>query len=496
MRTKFFAGALIVVPLLAAGCASHPPSARVGESADQRCEQLYRALDEATRRTGRVDAAAARVPGYPYLRADRFLVSLKDRAVDGAAFGAWIERMRDLDSTARGYEWANLPQSDRDRLQTQLPQLREGVSPAVEACGRSLARRDFAEAGARADLRYKIDVPNDYDGWKRVVGVYALTRIPFSSGVRRYQAQTMDVFAQDLAQLPVHGQLMIYAPRSSVPPDVAESRDILSRSGTNPLGIPMPEPAQLERLFDAFSPVYWIDTVNDNDRIGTLGLDVQGRAAVDTAQPVAYRRLAYARYGAEIWLQLIYSVWLPARPRTGAFDLLGGHLDGITWRVTLDADGVPMLYDSIHNCGCYHQFFPTGYLVPKPQPDSLDETAFVPQQVPEARPGERVWLRIASRTHYLERVLLEQDPVGAMVYAVAPDDMLRSVPVPGDGSRSVFGADGIVPGSERGERWLFWPMGVREPGAMREWGHHATAFIGRRHFDDADLIERYFERVP
>jgi hypothetical protein len=27
---------------------------------------------------------------------------------------------------------------------------------------------------------------------------------------------------------------------------------------------------------------------------------------------------------------------------------------------------------------------------------------------------------------------------------------------------------------------------------MRQWGHHATAFVGRRHFDDADLIEARF----
>ena len=53
-------------------------------------------------------------------------------------------------------------------------------------------------------------------------------------------------------------------------------------------------------------------------------------------------------------------------------------------------------------------------------------------------------------------------------------------------------ADGIVPGSERGERWLFWPMGVPEPGAMRQWGRHATAFVGRRHFDDPGILERYF----
>jgi hypothetical protein len=31
---------------------------------------------------------------------------------------------------------------------------------------------------------------------------------------------------------------------------------------------------------------------------------------------------------------------------------------------------------------------------------------------------------------------------------------------------------------------------------MRQWGHHATAFVGRRHFDDVDLIERRFRLLP
>ena len=29
-------------------------------------------------------------------------------------------------------------------------------------------------------------------------------------------------------------------------------------------------------------------------------------------------------------------------------------------------------------------------------------------------------------------------------------------------------------------------------GAMRQWGRQATAFVGRRHFDDADLFEKRF----
>ena len=61
--------------------------------------------------------------------------------------------------------------------------------------------------------------------------------------------------------------------------------------------------------------------------------------------------------------------------------------------------------------------------------------------------------------------------------------------------RSLYGVDGLVAGSERPERDLFWPMGIESAGQMRQWGRHATAFVGRRHFDDADLIERRFDRV-
>ena len=45
-------------------------------------------------------------------------------------------------------------------------------------------------------------------------------------------------------------------------------------------------------------------------------------------------------------------------------------------------------------------------------------------------------------------------------------------------------------------RFLFWPMGIASAGAMRQWGHHATAFVGRRHFDDPELLEQRFEAAP
>jgi len=144
----------------------------------------------------------------------------------------------------------------------------------------------------------------------------------------------------------------------------------------------------------------------------------------------------------------------------------------------------------MHACGCWHQFFPTPRARPRPGPAD-EEWAFVPVALPRPAPGERPVLRLASGTHALVDVRLEHDASSLVRYGLHRYDELRSLPR-GDGARSAFGPDGIVPGSERLERFVFWPMGVRSAGAMRQQGRHATAFVGRRHFDDPDLVGRRF----
>jgi hypothetical protein len=104
-------------------------------------------------------------------------------------------------------------------------------------------------------------------------------------------------------------------------------------------------------------------------------------------------------------------------------------------------------------------------------------------------------LHLQSGTHYLTGIGVTGDEAQTR-YGFEDDDTLRSLPLPGGGRRSIYGSDGLVAGSERPERWLFWPMGVPSAGTMRQWGHAATAFLGRRHFDDADLIERRFAAAP
>ena len=118
----------------------------------------------------------------------------------------------------------------------------------------------------------------------------------------------------------------------------------------------------------------------------------------------------------------------------------------------------------------------------------------MPIRAPATTTGLVVTLQ--SGTHCVTSVSAPERFADATVYELADYDRLRALPLPAGGTRSLFRPDGIVAGSERAERWLFWPMGVAEPGAMRQWGRHPVAFVGRRHFDDAGLIGEWFERAP
>ena len=127
------------------------------------------------------------------------------------------------------------------------------------------------------------------------------------------------------------------------------------------------------------------------------------------------------------------------------------------------------------------------------QADEPAEGNVVPRNAPVLASGQRMVLHINSGNHYLRGLSVSDDKTERQInYDLLPMDGLRSLPAPGGGRRSLYDQNGLIAGSERGERWLLWPMGIRSPGAMRQWGTHATAFVGRRHFDDPYLIDNAF----
>jgi hypothetical protein len=448
------------------------------------CARLFRRVDELIDLLGVRDAQAPRVPGFPYLRADRFAAALGDRALQQRAFGPWSELMAGLDRQARSFELGNA-------ADPALPS-----AAALDACRYQLAVSDHDRL---RELAQAAQVPDEYSTVQRALGLYPLTRVLFAAGIRRWQQAVRELFATPLESVPVHGELVRYVPADT---DVALPR--VPRSTA--FGLPVLAESRWRELVQQHAPALRVDTAGAADRVGALAWrQGQSAPAVDAAAPTGYARVAFTLIDGRVHAQLVYTYWFPERPREHALDVLAGALDGLIWRVTLDRDFQPLVYDTIHPCGCYHLFFPTARARARagrpPGEGRFDEGLFAPQSVRAPRADQRIELRVASRTHYVQRVTVVDRALGAGTrYALRDADELRGLPLPAEApadgvglrSRSVYGTDGLIAGSERLERFLFWPMGIASAGQMRQWGRHATAFVGRRHFDAPHLFDRYF----
>jgi hypothetical protein len=454
--------------------------------------QRFQALDARIETTGVRDAAAERVDGYPYLRADRYTVLATPAGSDPQALArAKVERMAALDAEARRFELANL-RASADEVE------------AIDRCREQLLAQALPKS-EQAVARAK--PPAAYDSELRVFGLYPLTRIPFSWAAAGWESTTREIYATPFPELPVVGPRVRY-----VPSEVMVGRGVagwlpVSTQSATAFKQPALSPERVWQLVREHAPVIVVETAGDDDKIGAVGWRNSGGESyvtVDPGAPASYARLAWTEINGAPVPQISYSFWFLARPASHPLDAFSGRLDAIVWRVTLDNAGRPLVYDSIHGEGGFHMFFPTENVRERPGPleheSAFDQTLFVPQVVRAPGRGERVVIYVGAGDHNIQRVAVDSPkPAPGVGYRVRDENDLRELPLPaatGGGTRSIYGPDGLVPGSERAQRFIYWPMGVPSAGQLRQWGHHATAYVGRRHFDDPRLIDRYFTLAP
>jgi hypothetical protein len=481
----------ILVPLLilGQGCTQSIVVFEPLASDEAACLEWYQQFDEVLADYELDDPSAAKIPGFPYLRADRFLASFRLQPLSDPAYADWLERMRRLDAALRLTEAANLPPDRAKALPAAAP-LPGTLEQALHQCGSRLVKAALRNPETRPLLRERTKVPDHYRTWQRIAGAYWIMQYPAKVALGRLHRNLAASFGRKLEDLPVQGRRIRYAPISNRFLRTGEIAGILREAYANPLGIPEPSEDNLQRLFEHFAPVWEIDTRNDTDKVGRVYLTGQGNPRVDTSEPVVYRQHAYTRFRGRSLLQLIYQVWLPAREKTGLADLFGGDLDSVIWRITLNPEGIPVAYDSIHACGCYYLLFPgSGYRSVAPKDGA--EAVLSPKRIGAVPSGRRLLVRLEARTHYLQQIDIfpEIGHPAAIPYAVQSYEALLSLPLPDGSRRRLFAPDGIVAASVRPERFLLWPYGIPSPGAMRQSGVQAIAFTGRRHFDDPFLLE-------
>ena len=481
----------VVPPLLWAGCAMVPlptRSVHIGQSGEVgTCADFFASLDQKAEEAGVLDPGVFRVTDYPYLRVDRFIASFRDAVDEKAAFNEWVDRMQAIDQNARRFEIANLP--DAAAASLDAVNQRAGLYRKVETCGDILKAADFQNIENQKRLRKSVSVPDDYILFRRFLGLYPLTRWFVSHGVSVWHDDVRKTFS---TEPPEQWKSIRYVPAQ--PFLKSGSRPIGTPKKRDALGIPIYSPTELETLLRIWAPVWEIRFKGDYDRIGTPVWTENGILKVDINRPLTYTLLSFTRFGKDILTQLNYIIWFPSRPKDGALDIYGGFLDGLNYRVTLDNNGKAILYETMHNCGCYYKAYPAHRLQVLEKIDYAEPPLIL--QAPDIDPSKNVMtVAMESRTHFVQHLYSSprKSQTAKTIYPFADYNRLRSLPDSKDHRKSMFDQSSIVPESSRLERFILWMTGVYSPGAMRQWGRHAVAFVGERDFDDPFYMDNMFK---
>jgi len=246
--------------MLFAGCTAIEPR-RTGD-----CTQWFASLDETVDRAGARDAGSYRIPGFPYLRADRFLASFRNEVRDDpAAFAVWVDRLKQLDATARSYELRNLPPHFRASL--AVPD--SSAAMAKTKCAAELSLTDLATTSQKEALVARAAVPDDYIERNRILGLYPLATLPFSIGITRWQNETVAMFWRAAAGDAEGGSVIRYEPGGK-PAGAPQIRAIFAKTPADRLGIPQFSTEDRELLFRAFAAIFEISTLGEYDRFGPL----------------------------------------------------------------------------------------------------------------------------------------------------------------------------------------------------------------------------------
>jgi hypothetical protein len=481
--------------LLVQGCVTY--SARQfadRASRPQEYERFFQEFDKAVERAEVRDAASFQVEGYPYLRTDRFLVSMKNKLGNDRQREQWVRMMQQLDLEARLREIRNLPSAFLSdfALKVGAAPDRKALEDMVVRFSDEILAHDLLKPGFYQTLQSSVKSHREYSVFMRIVGVYPITVLPVAWVTQGVYNEIREWHRLPRNQHEILGEITVYAPSQAVTFSHHTINSIVNRSKKNPLGIPSPSETDGFALISSFAPNIAQDVAAEYDRIGEV-FWLDNLLQVNHNNPVVYYYISHALFKGEPVLQLNYVFWYSARNGANTPRIERGEFDGITVRITLDHQGLPFMVDVMNNCGCYHFFIPRKERVKRvlSTPGTVDP--LVPSWLPESFPKRRLNLRVNSGRHIVDNVDVEGIFSPVLKYQLVPYSRLEMVPKSDEFSESFFDSEGIGKFSGRIEPIIFFPMGIPKVGSMRQRGHHPIVLVGRDYFDDPYLFSKHFE---
>ncbi len=483
-------------------------------------ERFYFELDQVIKKARVGNAANIPVPGFPYLRTNRFLIGLKDQLTTPSQNELWVEWMRKLDLEERSKEIQNLSALEIQNLSFQLgePVNKETLLSQLSLYSERLLQNDKKKENFYKILKISVVDPGEYSGLMRTLGVYPLFYLPILKGTLSARHEFIKKLITPLDKIPVRGEIKSYGPKEDTLPNLNNIKEIIEPPGsfstrgahegsniekntltpqiisplkTNELGIPELSEIQTKQIVSNFAPVFSQDELSAYDRFGEVVFQ-NGKITIDLTKPTVYYYTTYSFINKQPVLQLNYVIWYLGRGGSYAPLLERGSLDGLTVRLTIDNRGESLIVDVMNNCGCYHFFAPKKERVKEAISHPWALAPLIPTWLPESFPEKRLVLRIQSGWHQVEHIDAREISNQPHFYQLVPYETLEVAPYQAGKTQSVFNDRGIMKNSNRIEPLIFFSSGISSVGSMRQRGNHPITLIGRSHFDDCDLFDKSF----
>lgn len=413
------------------------------------CRASFAEIDARIDKAGVRDAGYHQVEGFPYLRSDRLMASFTKEISDPDTYSIWILQLRDNDSFSRDIELRNLGLPSQERA---------GLLSDLRLCSVWLSLNELENDATRERMIKAVPVPP--------------SPIVAALPVSKRDAQIRADFAKDVTRISSPGTLALWqaqapAADEEAPPSFDRlSHDELGRSGMTTLW--------WNALAEAHAPRWLIETAGQQDRPGAPvwieNKDGGTQLDINLDQPTVYYQASYVRFGGRSLIQFVYFIFFQSdAPKVSP-------LDGMAWRVTLDPDGKPLVYDSVRMDGSDHLWFPAQSLSTRPVPRELNALALAPQTAPT----EPWAVRLGSADHLARRLVPVVPAQGAAkTYALKPYEDLLTLDLPKGGTRSIFGPTGLL-------------AGASAPNAPHQFGVLPATPNGKFYFDDPYLIDTVF----
>lgn len=483
------------------GCSISPEIIAKSPTAPQSEAGLVAAIHKVIDNQNCRNIAYHQVPGLPFLRLNRFWQNLTNQPLAAENLAFFLQMARDFDRQSMTGEISCLSPGVRDKLAEEISLKNSTAATILEryetAAEKSLQQRQGQPLDLLKALR-EAEVPDNYSTTYRVLGLYPLIAPIFTLAVVDAYERRESWLQRPDNELLKEGSWTLYNSLENATLSIAQAGDLLRQISNNPLGVPLPDEIQARQLAATYAPTLVQQVKSSSDLWGRVqhdGISPQ----IETEEPTFYYYLDHGLRAGQPFLRINYVNWYPERTGDTAPWFEHGALDGLTIGVSIDASGKPFLLQAMNNCGCYLQYFPAVGAGLKSRDVPWAPDPLISQSLPKWDENHKPVIAINAGWHQVERLLKSAPELKKTeFYQLLPYKTLEQIPLSEGQSISLFDTKGVVPVSERVERFFFFPMGIPSVGSMRQRGNQPVTLIGRAHYDDADWLNYPFsvDRMP